>query len=102
MLRLCRSRNYPWRCVAYRKPGDGGLYSTAQTNCSAEHFRQDAELDLLFSIPLFRDRGDQRLFDTNEFAFSYAHDSADNRFSGSDRISDANSVDPGRNEQNPR
>ncbi|MFT6464663.1 MAG: LPS-assembly protein [Halopseudomonas sp.] len=69
---------------------DGGLYFDRQANWFGQTFRQTFEPRAYYLYAPYRDQSDQPLFDTNEFAFSYSSLFRDNRFSGSDRISDAN------------
>lgn len=71
---------------------DGGLYFDRETNWFSRTFRQTLEPRAYYLYSPYRDQSDQPLFDTNEFAFSYGSLFRDNRFSGSDRISDANQL----------
>lgn len=71
---------------------DGGLYFDRQTNWFSRTFRQTLEPRAYYLYAPYRDQSDQPLFDTSEFAFSYNSLFRDNRFSGSDRISDANQL----------
>jgi LPS-assembly protein len=71
---------------------DGGLYFDRQTNWFSRTFRQTLEPRAYYLYAPYRDQSDQPLFDSNEFAFSYNSLFRDNRFSGNDRIGDANQL----------
>ena len=71
---------------------DGGLYFDRQTTWFSKTFRQTLEPRAYYLYAPYRDQSDQPLFDSGEFAFSYNSLFRDNRFSGSDRISDANQL----------
>ncbi|MFO7705441.1 MAG: LPS-assembly protein LptD [Halopseudomonas sp.] len=71
---------------------DGGVYFDRQTNWFGQTFRQTLEPRAYYLYAPYRDQSDQPLFDSNEFAFSYSSLFRDNRFSGGDRVGDANQL----------
>ena len=74
---------------------DSGLYFDRNTNWFGTDYRQTLEPRLFYLYVPNEDQSDLPLFDTGEIQFSYASLFRDNRFSGRDRIGDANQVSLG-------
>ena len=74
---------------------DSGLYFDRETQWSGTNYRQTLEPRLFYLYVPNEDQTDLPLFDTSEMQFSYASLFRDNRFSGHDRIGDANQVSLG-------
>lgn len=74
---------------------DSGLYFDRETQWSGTNYRQTLEPRLFYLYVPNEDQADLPLFDTSEMQFSYASLFRDNRFSGHDRIGDANQVSLG-------
>ncbi|MGH8352712.1 MAG: LPS-assembly protein LptD [Pseudomonas sp.] len=71
---------------------DGGLYFDRDTTVFGSAFRQTLEPRLYYLNVPFRDQSDIPVFDTSESTFGYASLFRENRFSGKDRIGDANQL----------
>lgn len=74
---------------------DSGLYFDRDTQWFGKSYRQTLEPRLFYLYVPNEDQSDLPLFDTNEIQFSYASLFRDNRFSGRDRIGDANQLSLG-------
>ncbi|WP_137820022.1 LPS-assembly protein LptD [Pseudomonas sp. 2FG] len=74
---------------------DSGLYFDRDTTFFGKGFRQTLEPRLYYLNVPFRDQSDIPVFDTSETTFSYASLFRENRFSGKDRIGDANQLSLG-------
>ncbi|MFC5699530.1 LPS-assembly protein LptD [Pseudomonas sp. GCM10022186] len=74
---------------------DSGLYFDRKTQFFGKHFTQTLEPRLYYLYVPEEDQTDIPVFDTGEYTFSYASLFRDNRFSGHDRIGDANQVSLG-------
>ena len=74
---------------------DGGLYFDRQTNWFGNSLRQTLEPRAFYLYAPDEDQNDQPLFDTNENTFSYNSLFRDDRFSGNDRVGDANQLSLG-------
>ncbi len=71
---------------------DTGVYLERETRFAKHRFLHTLEPRLYFLRVPYRDQGDLPLFDTGTFDFSYAQLFRDNRFSGADRIGDADQL----------
>src|SRR5690606_38407332 len=71
---------------------DAGLYFDRDTSWFGRDLRQTLEPRAFYLYAPNRDQDDQPLFDTNENTFSYNSLFRDDRFSGSDRVGDANQL----------
>ncbi|CEA03645.1 organic solvent tolerance protein [Pseudomonas saudimassiliensis] len=71
---------------------DAGLYFDRDTSWFGRDLRQTLEPRAFYLYAPNRDQDDQPLFDTNENTFSYNALFRDDRFSGSDRVGDANQL----------
>ena len=71
---------------------DAGLYFDRDTSWFGRGLRQTLEPRAFYLYAPHRDQDDQPLFDTNENTFSYNALFRDDRFSGSDRVGDANQL----------
>lgn len=69
---------------------DGGLYFEREAALFGSHFRQTLEPRLYYLNVPYRDQSQLPIFDSGEADFNYARLFTENRFSGFDRISDAN------------
>ncbi|MGA6099648.1 LPS-assembly protein LptD [Stutzerimonas marianensis] len=74
---------------------DTGLYFDRDTNWFGKDYRQTLEPRLFYLYVPYEDQSDIPVFDTGESTFSYASLWRENRFSGKDRIGDANQVSLG-------
>ncbi|MFC3609436.1 LPS-assembly protein LptD [Stutzerimonas tarimensis] len=74
---------------------DSGLYFDRDTQWFGNPYRQTLEPRLFYLYVPYEDQQDIPVFDSGEFAFSYAQLWRDNRFSGRDRIGDANQLSLG-------
>ncbi|QQE89262.1 LPS-assembly protein LptD [Azotobacter chroococcum] len=74
---------------------DGGLYFDRKVNWFGKDFRQTLEPRMYYLYVPYRDQEDIPVFDTGEHVFSYASLWRDNRFTGKDRIGDANQLSLG-------
>lgn len=74
---------------------DSGLYFDRDTQWFGKAYRQTLEPRLFYLYVPEEEQDDIPVFDTGEFSFSYASLWRDNRFSGPDRIGDANQVSLG-------
>lgn len=74
---------------------DTGLYFDRQTTLFNTPSRQTLEPRLFYLYVPYENQEDIPVFDTSEYAFSYASLFRDNRFAGRDRIGDANQVSLG-------
>ncbi len=68
---------------------DGGLYFDHQTMVGGRRFTQTLEPRLFYVRVPYRDQDRLPLFDAGSFTFGYDHMFRENRFSGRDRIGDA-------------
>jgi LPS-assembly protein len=74
---------------------DAGLYFDRSTNWFGQNSRQTLEPRAFYLYAQDEDQNDQPLFDSNENTFNYNALFRDNRFSGKDRVADANQVSLG-------
>ncbi len=74
---------------------DSGLYFDRDTQWFGKDYRQTLEPRLFYLYVPEEDQDDIPLFDTGESSFSYSSLWRENRFSGKDRIGDANQVSLG-------
>lgn len=74
---------------------DSGLYFDRDTQWFGQGYRQTLEPRMFYLYVPNEDQDDIPVFDTSETPFSYASLWRDNRFSGNDRIGDANQVSLG-------
>ena len=74
---------------------DSGLYFDRDSQWFGKSYRQTLEPRLFYLYVPNEDQSDLPLFDTSEVQFSYASLFRDNRFSGRDRIGDANQLSLG-------
>ena len=74
---------------------DSGLYFDRDSQWFGKSYRQTLEPRLFYLYVPNEDQADLPLFDTSEIQFSYASLFRDNRFSGRDRIGDANQLSLG-------
>ncbi|WP_313240663.1 LPS-assembly protein LptD [Stutzerimonas kunmingensis] len=74
---------------------DSGLYFDRDTQWFGDSYRQTLEPRLFYLYVPEKDQTDIPIFDTGESAFSYSSLWRENRFSGKDRIGDANQVSLG-------
>lgn len=71
---------------------DAGLYFDRETTLFGSHSRQTLEPRLFYLYVGKDDQEDIPIFDTGEYDFSYSSLWRENRFSGNDRIGDANQL----------
>jgi len=71
---------------------NGGLYFDRPTTLFGKNYTQTLEPRLFYLYVPYREQRDIPLFDSSESTFSYASLFRDNRFSGRDRIGDANQL----------
>ena len=71
---------------------DSGLYFDRSSNLFGEGGKQTLEPRAKYLYVPYRDQSDIPVFDTGEYTFSYSSLWRDNRFTGADRIGDANQV----------
>ncbi|KTT13829.1 LPS biosynthesis protein [Pseudomonas oryzihabitans] len=71
---------------------DSGLYFDRTSNLFGEGGKQTLEPRAKYLYVPYRDQSDIPVFDTGEYTFSYSSLWRDNRFTGTDRIGDANQV----------
>ncbi|GAC1035292.1 LPS-assembly protein LptD [Pseudomonas sp. No.117] len=71
---------------------DSGLYFDRTSNLFGEGGKQTLEPRAKYLYVPYRDQSDIPVFDTGEYTFSYSSLWRDNRFTGADRIGDANQV----------
>ena len=71
---------------------DSGLYFDRETTFGGEAFHQTLEPRLYYLYVPRVNQDDIPIFDSNEYAFNYSSLWRDNRFSGRDRIGDANQM----------
>ncbi len=71
---------------------DGGLYFDRPTTMFGKNYTQTLEPRLFYLYVPYRDQRDIPLFDSSETSFGYSSLFRDNRFSGQDRIGDANQL----------
>ncbi|SFB36729.1 LPS-assembly protein LptD [Azotobacter beijerinckii] len=74
---------------------DGSLYFDRNVNWFGKGFRQTLEPRMYYLYVPYRNQKDIPVFDTGEHVFSYASLWRDNRFTGKDRIGDANQLSLG-------
>ncbi|MBB3102085.1 LPS-assembly protein LptD [Azomonas macrocytogenes] len=74
---------------------DSGLYFDRQTQLFSENYRQTLEPRLYYLYVPKENQDDIPIFDTGEYTFNYSSLWRDNRFSGHDRIADANQISLG-------
>ena len=74
---------------------DSGLYFDRATQMFGKNYTQTLEPRLFYLYAPYKEQHDIPLFDTSESSFSYSSLWRDNRFSGRDRIGDANQVSLG-------
>jgi len=74
---------------------DSGLYFDRDVQYFGQGFRQTLEPRLFYLNVPQDDQEDIPIFDTGEYTFNYASLWRDNRFSGKDRIGDANQISLG-------
>lgn len=74
---------------------DSGLYFDRETQLFSKDYRQTLEPRLFYLYVPEEDQDDIPVFDTGESSFSYSSLWRENRFSGRDRIGDANQVSLG-------
>jgi len=74
---------------------DSGLYFDRDTQWFGNDYRQTLEPRLFYLYVPEEDQNDIPIFDTGEYTFNYSSLWRDNRFSGTDRIGDANQVSLG-------
>jgi LPS-assembly protein len=74
---------------------DSGLYFDRNTQWFGKDYRQTLEPRMFYLYVPEKDQDDIPVFDTGENTFSYASLWRDNRFSGRDRIGDANQLSLG-------
>ncbi|MGI3129468.1 LPS-assembly protein LptD [Halopseudomonas pachastrellae] len=74
---------------------DAGLYFDRDTSWFGKGLRQTLEPRAFYLYAPHEDQDDQPLFDTNQNTFSYSSLFRDNRFSGRDRVADANQLSLG-------
>ncbi|WP_341708581.1 LPS-assembly protein LptD [Halopseudomonas sp.] len=74
---------------------DAGLYFDRSTSWFGRNLRQTLEPRAFYLYAADEDQDDQPLFDTNQNTFSYSSLFRDNRFSGNDRVADANQLSLG-------
>ncbi len=74
---------------------DSGLYFDRDTQWFGKDYRQTLEPRMFYLYVPEEDQDDIPIFDTGESSFSYSSLWRDNRFSGKDRIGDANQVSLG-------
>lgn len=74
---------------------DAGLYFDRATSWFGRNLRQTLEPRAFYLYAADEDQDDQPLFDTNQNTFSYSSLFRDNRFSGNDRVADANQLSLG-------
>ncbi len=74
---------------------DSGLYFDRQTRLFGENTQQTLEPRLFYLYVPKKNQSDQPVFDTGEYTFNYSSLWRDNRFSGHDRVADANQVSLG-------
>jgi len=71
---------------------DSGLYLERDTRIGQHNYLQTLEPRLFYLYVPYRDQSDFPLFDTSELSFSQSQLFSENRFSGPDRIGDANQI----------
>ncbi|MCY1398031.1 LPS-assembly protein LptD [compost metagenome] len=74
---------------------DSGLYFDRDTSFGGTAFRQTLEPRMMYLYVPYREQDDLPTFDTGEFNFSYDSLWRENRFTGKDRIGDANQLSLG-------
>lgn len=74
---------------------DSGLYFDRPTQMLGKNYTQTLEPRLFYLYAPYKEQHDIPLFDTSETSFSYSSLWRDNRFTGRDRIGDANQVSLG-------
>jgi len=74
---------------------DGGLYFERETSFAGENMLQTLEPRLYYLYSEYENQNDQPDFDSAELTFSYNQLFRDTRFSGHDRIDDANRLSVG-------
>ena len=74
---------------------DGGLYFERETSFAGESLLQTLEPRLYYLYSQYKNQDDQPDFDSAELTFSYNQLFRDTRFSGHDRIDDANRLSVG-------
>ncbi|SDO36722.1 LPS-assembly protein LptD [Pseudomonas jinjuensis] len=74
---------------------DTGLYFDRDTSFGGTRFRQTLEPRMMYLYVPYRNQNDLPTFDTGEFTFSYDSLWRENRFTGKDRIGDANQLSLG-------
>ncbi|MCQ4241472.1 LPS-assembly protein LptD [Stutzerimonas stutzeri] len=74
---------------------DSGLYFDRETQLFSKDYRQTLEPRLFYLYVPEEDQDDIPVFDTGESSFSYSSLWRENRFSGKDRIGDANQISLG-------
>ncbi|MDT3722311.1 LPS-assembly protein LptD [Pseudomonas oryzihabitans] len=71
---------------------DSGLYFDRSSNLFGEGGKQTLEPRAKYLYVPYRDQSDIPVFDTGEYTFSYSSLWRDNRFTGADRMGDANQI----------
>lgn len=74
---------------------DGGLYFDRDTTFAGTKFRQTLEPRAMYLYVPYENQNNLPTFDTGEFTFSYDSLWRENRFTGKDRIGDANQLSLG-------
>ena len=74
---------------------DSGLYFDRDTTFAGTKFRQTLEPRAMYLYVPYKDQDNLPTFDTGEFTFSYDSLWRENRFTGRDRIGDANQLSLG-------
>ena len=86
--------NSPDRSLGLAKL-DSGLYFDRNTTISGTNFRQTLEPRAMYLYVPYKNQDNLPTFDTGEFTFSYDSLWRENRFTGKDRIGDANQLSLG-------
>ncbi len=71
---------------------DGGIYLDRDVRLGQENYTQTLEPRLFYLFVPFDDQDDLPVFDTGRYTFSFAQLFREDRFSGADRIGDANQL----------
>ncbi len=71
---------------------DSGIYLERDSRIGQTDYQQTLEPRLFYLYVPYRDQSDFPLFDTSELSFSQSQLFSENRFSGPDRIGDANQI----------
>ena len=71
---------------------DGGLFFDRDLHFAGHSVSQTLEPRIYYLLVPFDDQSDQPIFDTGRYSFDFARMFRDDRFSGADRVGDANQV----------